>query len=159
MNRLIRWYNQNRRSIWIAVIIAVIAIGLVQVLNSYYKNNSKANVNSSTGNSTAIYNNPNYSVITGDNVTDTAGTDVTQIIDDFISSCNNGKPEDAYNLLSDSCKTLIYPTLQDFENNYYNKIFSSFKRYSLQAWITGSAGYTYMVNFKEDSLATRENDE
>ena len=159
MNRLIRFYNRNRRSIWIAIAIVVGAICLVQALNAYYRNNPKTNTDSATSSSATIYNDPNYSVITGNTVPDTVNTGATQIIDDFISDCNNGKPEDAYNLLSDDCKTLIFPSLQEFKDNYYSKIFNSFKRYTTQAWITGNARYTYLINFKEDSLATRKTNE
>ena len=41
MNILIRWYNQNRRMIWITVFTIIAVIALVQTLNNYYKNNTK----------------------------------------------------------------------------------------------------------------------
>ena len=58
MNILIRWYNQNRKMLWIVVLTIIGVFALIQVLNSYYKNNTKEK--SSSASSTTTYNAPNY---------------------------------------------------------------------------------------------------
>ena len=57
-------------------------------------------------------------------------------------------------MLSDECKAILYPSVEDFREKYYNKIFSEKKSYIYQAWITQNDTYTYRINFTEDMLAT-----
>ena len=110
MYKLIRFFNQNRRGILIAVIIiALFLIGL-QLLNNYVANNSQKNISQN--------NNVNQSINTGNrniNVTSTntsalgnsisPGTvrDDTEIITSYIENCNNGNLEEAYNMLTENC--------------------------------------------------------
>ena len=150
MNRLIKFYNQNRYLVWIVVLTLIAIIVLIQILNNFVsrENSIKEAMNQNTTESTTI--NKNYSVITGQEVKD----EVSQIIDQFMDYCNNQKVELAYELLSSECKEVLYPTLEDFIKNYYSKIFSEKKTYLYQAWITNSGSYTYKVDFVEDMLAT-----
>lgn len=150
MNRLIKFYNQNRYLVWIVVLTLIAIIALIQILNNFVskENSIKEAMNQNTTESTTI--NKNYSVITGQEVKDEA----SQIIDQFMDYCNNQKVELAYELLSSECKEVLYPTLEDFIKNYYSKIFSEKKTYLYQAWITNSGSYTYKVDFVEDMLAT-----
>lgn len=46
------------------------------------------------------------------------------LIKDFINYCKQNETEKAYELLSIKCKEELYPTYEDFINNYYNKIFN-----------------------------------
>ena len=162
MYRLMRFFNQNKRGILIAVIIiALFLIGL-QLLDSYVANNSQENISQN--------NNVNQSINTGNrniNVTSTntsalgnsisPGTvrDDTEIITSFIENCNNGNLEEAYNMLTDSCKENLYSSLESFKNNYYSKIFDGkTKSIKVEAWTAD----TYRVTIKEDILATGKND-
>ena len=122
MHKLLRFYNQNRGMI-IAIIgtIALIII-IIQILNSLVKqkrDNEKQNVianqaNSST-NSTTI-SPSNTSVINGKTVKDIENDNL--IIKQFVEYCNEGKIENAYNMLSNACKERIYPSLERFKTMY-----------------------------------------
>lgn len=150
MNRLIRFYNQNRYMIWIVVLTTAGIIALLQILNKFaYEKNISNNVNGASIINTSTINS-NYSVITGKEVKQ----DVVEEIEKFISLCNNKQIEKAYEMLSKECKEILYPTLEDFTKNYYNKIFNTKKTYTYQAWITKNNIHTYRVNFTEDMLAT-----
>lgn len=152
MNRFIRWYNRNRKTFWLVVVISIIIISIPQALNQYAKNNKK-DVSSSTNNTTT-YNNKKYSVISEKNIEDKESDEFSNIIDEFIELCNNKNAEEAYKLISNECKEKIYPTLEDFINNYCNKIFENKKTYSIQLWVASGSHYTYKVNLKEDILAS-----
>ena len=150
MNRLIKFYNQNRYIIWVVVLMLVEIIALIQILNNFAfkKNSIKDAINQNTNAPNTI--NKNYSLVTGKEVKD----EVSQIIDEFINYCNNQEVEKAYELLSDECKEVLYPSLEIFTKSYYDKLFSEKKTYLYQAWITNNDKYTYKVDFIDDMLAT-----
>lgn len=153
MNRIIRWYNQNRQMIWTAILISVGVITLIQALNNYYKNNPKPE-SSSTNFSTTTYNKPNYAVVTQEEINETLNEDSTEIIEKFFDYCNTGKVEEAYNLLSEDCKKELYPTVDRFKQKYYNKIFTEKKMYNSVLWIANGSKNTYRLEIIGDILAT-----
>ena len=152
-NFIVRWYNQNRRIIWIVILTIVGVIALIQTLNTYYKNNPE-DVNSSTNNSTTTYNANNYSIITQEKTDVNATEKSIDLIGYFFKYCNSGQIEYAYNLLSTECKQELYPTIEEFKTEYYNRIFTEQKSYNSMLWITTSGRHTYRIEITEDLLAT-----
>lgn len=148
MNRLIRFYNKNRHMVWMVILTVVAIIFLIQILNKFAreKNNNESIIKEKTINSM----NNNYSIITGEKIKE----ETSEIIDEFIGYCNTKKIEKAYELLSDECKEVLYPTLDDFTQNYYNRIFKEKKAYLYQAWTTNNNSYIFRVDFVPDMLAT-----
>ena len=53
-------------------------------------------------------------------------------ISEFLNYCNNKKIEEAYNMLSEECIKDIYETIEKFENEYVNKIFTYKKEYKIE---------------------------
>ena len=157
-NFIVRWYNQNRKMIWIVVLSIVAVIALIQTLNNYYKNNPK-DESSSTINSTTAYNTDNYSVITQEKIEETTSEESVDLIDNFFKYCNSGQVENAYNLLSTECKNEIYPTINDFNTKYYNRIFTEQKSYDSILWIATQSRLTYRVEIMSDILATGKKDD
>jgi len=155
-NFIIRWYNQNRKMIWIVILTIVAIIALIQTLDNYYKNNPKEE--SSSTNSTTAYNaNNNYSVITREEVDETISEESIDLIERFLDNCNKGQIEYAYNLISAQCKEELYPTLEDFETTYHKKIFTKQKNYDSMLWIATSNRHTYRIEIVDDLLATGGN--
>jgi len=109
MNKFIRFYNQNRYIVWIIILSIAAFIAVIQILDNfaYEKNMANQNINATKNNSSI---NNNYSVITEKEVS----SNVSEIIDEFIEKCNNGQVEDAYEMLSEECKNILYPSLEDF---------------------------------------------
>lgn len=155
-NFIVRWYNQNRKMIWIVVLTIIAVIGIIQSLNNYYKNNPKDK--SSSTNSTTTYNTNNYSVITQEKIDETTSEESSDLIEDFFKFCNNGQIQNAYKLLSTECKEELYPTIDDFKTKYYNKIFIERKSYDSMLWITTRTRHTYRVQIMADLLATGQKD-
>ncbi len=159
MNRLIRWYNQNRVFVWIATIMIVLILVIIQILNALVgeenaqKRNNLNSGNSSTNDSTTI-SKPNTSVITGDDIPEESSKTNEASIKQFVEYCNNGEIENAYNMLTDECKSNIYPSLEYFNENYYQKVFYMQRMYKLENWYAESKLYTYYITYTEDVLAT-----
>ncbi len=148
MNRLIRWYNKNRKFFWIVIAIAVGIVLLIQLLNNYSKNYGNKEKKKET-----IYVNKNYSVISDEVVNEKIVTSNVNIITKFIDYCNNKNINAAYNLLSNDCKEKIFPSIKEFEE-YVNNVFSEKKLYKYQAWISKDGRHTYRIELSEDILAT-----
>ena len=149
MNKIIRFYNQNRRLFWVIVLTVIIVIALVQTLNNYYKNNKSSGIENTT-----TYNNTiQKPTIVGEKVSQETSTETMKIIDEFIIYCNRGDAEKAYEFLSNDCKEQGYQNLEKFKNNYCNDIFDEPKLYSVQSWITNSNRITYRITITEDILA------
>lgn len=148
---IIRFYNQNKRKIWIVIIAIIFIIIAIHALDSLVRNNKEIMANNSittnTVNQKEYKNNLNINTLLSDN-------DVEEerdlVIDQFIRYCNAKKIQEAYNLLSDNCKKELFPTVEYFEKNYYNVIFSTTKLYSKELYI----GKTYKVKLYEDILST-----
>lgn len=151
MHRIISWYNQNRRKIWGIIITIIIISAIVWRLINTRINENQYNenliANSPTLNSITMP--TQKSAISKDNVIeDKKGINV---IDEFITYCNSGKIDKAYELISNECKEEMYPELKNFENMYYKPVFENGKRnVEVQNWI----GNIYKIDYNEDILAT-----
>ena len=108
MNKLVRFYNQNRYTVWIVILSIVAFIVMIQILNDFAYEQNNANIDINSSNNSSI--NYNYSVITEQEIS----SNVSDVIDEFIEYCNKGQIEEAYTMLSDECKVILYPSLEDF---------------------------------------------
>lgn len=155
MNKFIRYYNQNRRELFLILIIILFAIILLRFINfSIAKKNEKRTeetVSTTIQNNSKKYddNIDTYQVITGNKNIVTAENDIDYIVK-FIEYCNEGNIDEAYNLLSDECKNSLFPSLEYFKQLYYNNNFKTNKSYNIQDW----SGSTYKVDLKENMLHT-----
>lgn len=159
MNRFIRWYNQNRKLILGTIAVIVIIIGLIQLINYFYKVDNEKQLSKSTNqvqntNKNTNYNNlrveDNYSSLTGEKISTDQETEIG-IIDKFIDYCNENNLQEAYDLLTNECKEEMYSSLEFFQESYYNNVFNdSRKNVSVENWIDN----VYKVNFNEDFLST-----
>lgn len=70
-----------------------------------------------------------------------------EYITKFIEYCNEGKIEEAYKMLSETCKKEKYPTIESFKNNYINKLFTVKRDYNITA-----EDENYKIAFLEDLL-------
>lgn len=155
MYKLIRIINQNRKQILIAILAIVFVITTIQILNNVAKKSNEEKENELKNNNpkydTSTHN-PNYSIISGGSVSQSTQNTVNKIIDNFMTSCNKGDVQTAYNLLSENCKEELYPTLEDFTKNYYMNNFKTNKQYSVQLW--SKEKLMYKIELYEDILST-----
>lgn len=156
MHNIIHFYYQNKKKIWKVIIIIVMIIVILRVLNYIAGNKSitnkqnniiSENINQNEDSNSIILNN---SLVDGGQLSSTTLKKAKSIIDNFISYCNNGEVEQAYNLLTKECQEELYPTLEIFRNNYWNGFFDKKKICIIENW----TGMTYKVTITEDMLTT-----
>ena len=78
---------------------------------------------------------------------------VEDFIDEYISYCNLGEYNKAYEMISDDCKENYFGTYTDYEN-YIKKRFATHKEYALQSYSLYNGKYIYSVKLFDDFLAT-----
>ena len=158
-DRIIRYFNQNRRQIIVVIAIIAFVIIIIQVLN-YFAKQQDLEENNTITNSVFQTNSKSPNVIhTTPSVSDIEISTLTamenqQIIDNFINSCNSGEIEQAYNYLSSDCKNILFPTVNDFKSKYYDSIFTSKKDYSIENWINTISAYTYKITYVNNILSS-----
>ncbi len=156
LNNLKRYFNQNTKAILTVIGFIAFIIIIIQVLNNMTKasieEQSKQAINNKNSNNIENTSNYSKSIISNQEIGENTYKEQSNIIDNFINYCNNGDVQNAYNLLSNDCKKEMFPKLEDFRNNYYDKVFNSKKSYSIQNW----SNSTYKVRIKKinNMLAT-----
>ena len=157
MGNIIRFYNQNRRSIWIFLVIIFFLFILLQTINylagTKQKNKTQEvnNINVSNEENNNIEITSNKSVVSGNALSTTSLKKDTDTIEKFLNYCNNQKIEEAYNMLTDECKEELYPAKEDFKTYYYGDIFNGEKIiFEVENWIND----TYKVDIVPDMLST-----
>ena len=160
MHKLRKFYYDNKYKIWGIIAFIVLLLASIQILNELVADNNNINnqqqesniVNNINSENRNTYVTTNESVITGERVDSTELESASNIIEEFISECNNGNIEQAYNLLTEDCKAEMYQDIDKFRELYYNKIFTdnSKKTAKIENWILN----TYKVNISNDIMAT-----
>lgn len=160
MNKIIRYYNQNRLSFWIIVIIIVFGLILLQVLNGFAKEEAQKRHEQSanTNNVSTTYEQKQNTkrsepIISGDTLTEEQRKTNSNVIDSFLEYCINGNIAQAYNLLSSDCKEVYYKTQEDFEAYYCKNKFTQYKKYDYELW-NSSGSKVYRIKLYEDMLST-----
>lgn len=155
MYNLKRWYNQNTRKIWITIltIIGVFFLGsrIMNLFNQSTQNNSNTNIQlqQNIDNLNSISLSSQKSAVTGQKTI--VNKEGITIIDSFISYCNSGNIQAAYNLLSNECKEEVFQNINRFQEIYYKSIFGNGKRnVKIENW----NGDIYVADFIEDAIAT-----
>lgn len=153
-----RWFSdfikRNKgkfRDIGAKLIIVAIVVFIATIIISANKNLENTNIQDSKNKN--VYK-PQETVMKGSSVSEKQYESDKNIIDKFLEYCNNGKPEDAYNLLSDACKENVYPTFDLFKKSYYDEVFKSKKQYNVQSWISTSKYTIYKVRYTNNILSS-----
>lgn len=167
MHKLISLYNQNRAVFWVIVIIIALILIVIQTLNSMVKQGNEdtksqmlqnaLNQANTTQNQT-IQNKVQgeKSISTGEKVVNAKSNE--ELIKEFVKCCNEGDVESAYNMLTDECKEVLYPSLERFKKGYVDRIFYITRLYGLENWYSTSKYDTYYVKYTENVLASRKNE-
>lgn len=155
MYKLIRFYNQNRKTIFKIILIIVFAFGILQLMNYFTKMKNKEEIDASniisTKNDVSSELVSDKSLISGGSVSSTKLKKDTEVINEFVNYCNEGDINSAYNLLTDECKEEMFSTVEDFYDIYYLEIFKGERKiHTIENW----SGNIYQVRFSGDILST-----
>lgn len=154
MYKLLRYWNQNKGKILITIAVIALVIAFIRIANETVKKQNENNANTNNTNTSKVQDvtKPTESYTTGQKVNETTTEQNTNIIKNFVQYCNNNQTNQAYELLSDDCKTEFGNNINAFTNNYYNKIFATKKTYNLEFIRSESGTYTYKITYYEDNL-------
>ena len=160
MHKQRKFYYDNKYKIWGIIAFIILLIGIIQVTNAILANNNKLNNNTVEKNVIENINSENKdtyfstdeSVVSGEKIDSNKLEKASKAIEEFISECNNGNIEKAYNLLTDDCKNEMYQDIEKFTNYYYNQIFNNNTKKTaiIENWILN----TYKVTISDDIMAT-----
>ena len=163
MHKLIKFYYDNKTKIIKIGLLIIFILLIIQLMNYIAKlNNQKEEkgtlISTEQNNNDSNKENTNTSVtteksaVTGEVVDKEQITNAQNIIEQFVSYCNNGETEKAYNLLSKDCKNEVYKNLNIFETLYYKENFGGNikKTATIENWF----GNTYTVYISADIMAT-----
>lgn len=156
MHNLRHFYYQNKEKIWKVILITVFVLGVIYFLNYLVGKEAKKGNTLSSNNNSTYYNEDRNTYVLGN--TAISGQELTQkdvekidnIIGQFLEYCKNGRVEEAYNMLSEDCKTNRYNSLEKFDKQYVKTKFGAHKTFEVQKW----EGNTYRITISEDALAT-----
>src|SRR5574344_1912605 len=135
MNKYLRYIIQNRMDIVVIIIFVVIFVAIVQVANFIMKNiKSAQGTTSNASSNVAITEQTTLSSAIGDKSENLeAKKNAKDVIVKFIDYCNNHQTEKAYELLTESCKKIVFNNdINLFSQNYYTPRFDSSKNYKIQ---------------------------
>ena len=140
--KIMRFFRKHKKTIGIALFIWVLII-VVNYFLIFYKFPLEIKTTYK----------PNVPVMGGDSVPKALYDPIEELINEYITYCNNKDYESAYNMLSYSCKDELYPTIEKF-SEYVNRIFSTKKIYNIQNYSNEKNLYIYRVRILDDILAT-----
>lgn len=158
MQRLIlKWYQDNKKTIWTVILIFILVTGAIGIFNNSYKNNNLEKNTSNVSLKNEINNEisgkleSTKSLVSDEGVSKDNLKSDTKIIDEFLKYCMSKEFDKAYQLLTDECKEVKYDNnIERFEKLYCESTFDNYKSYSIQNW----ENRTYQVNIQDDVLAT-----
>ncbi len=154
MRDIIGKYNRNRKIIWIIIGICVAIYAIIHLINNSLRNDAIGKEKNTDSVRNEIFYKTNYSVMSDNLINSNINEDNTEIINDFIKYCNESDIDEAYNILSDECKEVLYPSKEEFDSKFLKTNFKERKTYKLQLWTEDDARFTYRVELMSDILAT-----
>lgn len=154
MQKLLRYWRQNKKRILITIGVIAFVIFLIQFFNIIAGNSLKEKNENNTNQSKIEQSSNPAEVITSDKkISDEKAKENGELIKQFIEYCNQKKYNEGFELLSNSCKKEIFNNnVNSFKQDYVDKIFDTQKTYSIFLWTLGNRNYTYQVKYFENNL-------
>ena len=148
MEKLVRFYNQNKKAIFKYLGIIIVGYGLLQIINLYYKNKGIEDYNNVINNAVVSEKNEvntnNSNVIVENKTT----------VEKFIYYCKNENVEEAYNMLSNETKEKTkYSSIEKFKENFIINFLEKGSNYSLNKMSNYSNTYVIEI-YDGDMLST-----
>lgn len=130
------------------IIVAMVVLVATIILSSFSGEETEKNEDAYN-----VYK-PTETIIKGQDVSKEQYEKDSNLVNTFLEYCNSKKVEEAYELLSDTCKNEAYPDIETFKINYYNTIFDIKRECNLQAWISTDEYTIYKIRYSNSMLST-----
>ena len=146
-----RFFRKNGKKIIIGLIIWTIIIVINYILK--YIDKDQLDIPSTTYT-------PHVTVLDNtESVPEKLEEPIENLVQTYFNYCNNGEYENAYNLLTDNCKSDVFAGNVDNFKQYVESIFQNKKRiYNIQSYSIVDKTYVYTIRILEDILATGTTD-
>lgn len=153
---------ENRYVILVIIVGIILFLSFINVINNFIKENTKEklsqvqNTTNSIINDSTINNSKPIIGSTENKSNNTTNNNLSneKLIRDFLKYCNSHEIQNAYNLLSDECKEVVFfENMEYFRRNYVESIFTSNKVANIQIWLENYIT-TYRIRLTEDILST-----
>ena len=97
MERLLRYWNQNKRKILITIAFIALVIIIIQIANEMVKqqNNNRKNVSQQNTQTAQDVTKPSEAIISNTKLDEKEVEDNSQLIETFVKYCNEKKIEEA----------------------------------------------------------------
>ncbi len=129
------------------LIVVFVIVAIVITIDRILKNSSK-------------YDTPTTTLTPNKPVLDIGGTvpkkvhkTVEDFVEQYINYCNEGDYNNAYNMISEDCKTEYFGSITNFSEYVKNKFYQK-RNYAIQSYSTFNDKYIYTVKLFDDFLAT-----
>ena len=150
MGNIRRFYYKNKSKILKIAIFIIFILLIIQVINYLIKTTDKKENYNNRLEYEEDNNVSNISGLTGNEVDSTKLEKDSNVMKNFLDLCNDKNFEEAYDLLTDECKEVMFKTYDIFKRTYCEEIFAERKNYKIENWI----GSTYKVRIYPDPLTT-----
>ena len=140
MYNFIRGLLQRENKIIKYVAIAVFVLIFLNLLNKRYGQINEERI---------IEENKRYGNYTVEEI-----QEKNDVVADFINYCKNKDYNSAYQMVSEECKTSLYPTLEHFEENYCKEKFEELNYFSRSFVRVINDITIYEITFKSNSIET-----
>ena len=154
MNMIIRFWNQNRRSIIVAIAVLVFLFLVLQALNEMAKRQNEAKRENKVILTEEEKKLPTESIIGEGKVSVETTKDNVAVIKEFINKCNSKDITGAYNMLTTGCKNAMFKTEELFKTGYCDVLFEQTKIADMDQFLSRDGRYTYLVKLYIDPLST-----
>ncbi len=159
-----KWFrklNQNFKTILITIFIVIFFIILLQTIFAIIRNNRDSLLegqidlqNAQITNETIENDNETQNTeISNNNFSKNINIDSKseETLEKFLTYCNNSQINEAYEMISNNCKKNVFPTIEDFTNNYIKVIFTEKKTAKLEKSMYGNQ--IYKISYYADLLS------
>lgn len=141
--RMRHFFRKNKKLIFIIVLIWLVIFFINQLLKLYTPEQELENTYE-----------PHVSVMdSADKVPERYQTTIEELINEYVTYCNNNDFDKAYNMLSKECREYAYPNYEDFLEHLKVVMYTP-KKYSIQNYSNLDNMYIYSINYTDDFLAT-----
>ena len=148
MEKLIRFYNQNKKTIFKYIGIILASYMILKIINTYYENRT---FNEYDSNNTEINTNANEDTVADEKI---EKSKISETVNTFIEYCKENKVEEAYNMLTDETKEKSkYSTLEKFQTNFIETFLKTGNNNSINK-VEGYSNIYSIEIYNEDMLST-----
>lgn len=148
--KLMQWAKKRKKEL---IVLGLLAWLIIFIINTILKN-QQAKINPPSTSYT-----PHVAVYKEDAVVpEKYQNAIENLIDKYFNYCNEGKYEEAYNLITPECRKKLYPTLEQFKG-YVDYVFQGKKKiYNIQNLSMVDNKYIYNIRILDDILANGTTD-